>query len=89
MTIVEVAELARCHRKTVERAIKAGRLEAVNIGEPGARRPELRITPEAYRSWLEQGRVAPTTRSQAKRAQIMSAGVRGRGTLQVAEGMGR
>jgi len=34
MTIVEVAELARCHRKTVERAIKAGRLEAVNIGEP-------------------------------------------------------
>jgi excisionase family DNA binding protein len=89
-TIPEVAERAGCHRKTVERAIQAGRLAALNIGKPGARRPEIRIRPEDEEAWLEGCLVRPRRPASLRADAIGRIGPdpRTMSRLQVAEGMG-
>jgi excisionase family DNA binding protein len=89
-TIPEVAERAGCHRKTVERAIQAGRLAALNIDKPGARRPEIRIRPEDEEAWLEGCLVRPRRPASLRADAIGRIGPdpRTMSRLQVAEGMG-
>ena len=51
MTVAQVAALNQTSERTVLRAIKAGRLEAVRIGP--ARRL-IRITPEAHAAYRQR-----------------------------------
>ena len=51
MTIKEVAQLDQTSERTVRRAIKAGRLEAVRIGPQGHL---IRITPEAHAAYRQR-----------------------------------
>lgn len=88
LTIAEVAERVRCHRKTIERAIRAGRLYAVNVGEPTARRPEIRVRPSDYEAWLERCRVRSRERAVELPPPQATRRAR-RGTLRLHEGMGQ
>lgn len=49
-TIDEVAGLARCHRRTVTRAIARGQIRAVQIGGRGTRIPRASVA-----EWLARG----------------------------------
>lgn len=46
------AALAGCHRVTIVRAILAGELEAVRLGERG----DYRIRPDALNDWITPAR---------------------------------
>lgn len=59
LTIEDAAELSRVHPKTIERAIARGEIVASDLGEPGARRPVVRIEPAELRGWWQRRRRQP------------------------------
>jgi excisionase family DNA binding protein len=46
LTLADVAEATRLHRRTIERAVAAGELETVKIGRA------TRVTTDAYVEWI-------------------------------------
>lgn len=86
MTVADVARKSKMHPKTVQKAIRAGRLRASRLGESGA----YRIRPEWYEQWVEASAssTAPTATGSAARS-TRSARPRERGRLAVTEGMGK
>jgi len=57
LTVGDVAQLCQVHRKTVTRAIQAGRLRAVRLGRRGA----YRIKPEDLDQWIADSAIGETT----------------------------
>lgn len=56
LTVRQVAQRCQVHPRTVQRAIRAGRLRAVRIGERGA----YRIPAKAADVWLQRSTIEPT-----------------------------
>ena len=69
LTVAQVAELAQLHPKTVRRAIRAGRLEAVRPNGPGS---NYRVPEGAYGRWLD-GQRAPVDPEPATRPHDVTA----------------
>ncbi|MBX6385245.1 MAG: helix-turn-helix domain-containing protein [Microbispora sp.] len=63
-TVPEAAEYLRTSENHVYRLIAAGVLDAIDVSQPGARKPKTRVTEEDMRAYL-----ASRTRS-AKRLRI-------------------
>jgi excisionase family DNA binding protein len=55
LTVGDVAEMCQVHRKTVTRAIRAGRLRAVRLGTRGA----YRVRQDDVERWLVESAVEP------------------------------
>lgn len=53
LTVGDVAELCKVNAKTVQRAIRAGRLRASQLGARGA----YRVRPEDVDAWIDGSRV--------------------------------
>lgn len=88
LNIDQAAALSDLSPKTIERAIQRGELVASDLGEPGARRPTVRIEPDELRSWWERRRRARTQHLSASSNRVQSESAP-RGRLMVTEGMGR
>ena len=55
LTVGDVAEMCQVHRKTVTRAIQAGRLRAARLGARGA----YRLRPDDVERWFVESTVKP------------------------------
>lgn len=81
LTVDDVAEHCHVHRRTVERAIHAGRLRAAQLGQRGA----YRLRESDVEAWLEASVVRPKSSALPDPRPARAA----RGTLTVRDGMGR
>ena len=55
MTVTEAATIVNVHPETLRRLVREGKLEAYQVN-PGARRPDYRITPSALQAYRTQKR---------------------------------
>jgi len=53
-TIPEAAKYLRTSARHVYRLIAAGALDAIDVSQPGARKPKTRITEDAMRAYLDR-----------------------------------
>jgi len=57
MTVTEAAAIVSVHPETLRRLVREGKLEAYQVN-PGARRPDYRITPASLQAYRAQKRSA-------------------------------
>ena len=55
MTLAEVGERLKVSERTVQRRVKAGEIEVINVGS--RLRPRLRVTEEEYQRYLASRRI--------------------------------